>query len=41
MSSDDDMAQEFPGAPQQVEFWSLALPPNKTVYSNLSDLPGL
>lgn len=39
--SDDDISEEFPGAPQQVEFWSLEIPPNKTVEARLSLLPGL
>jgi hypothetical protein len=41
MSSDEDMAQEFPGAPQQVDFWSLEIPSNKTVLAQLSLMPGL
>lgn len=41
MSSDDDMGLEFPGAPQQVDFWSLEIPPHKTVQAKLSLMPGL
>jgi hypothetical protein len=39
--SDDDMGLEFPGSPQQVEFWSLEIPPNQTVVAKLSLFPGL
>jgi hypothetical protein len=39
--SDDGFGQDFPGAPQQVDFWSLEIPPNKTVEAKLSELPGL
>lgn len=37
--SDDEMGSQFPGGPQQVEFWCLEVPPGKKVYANLSDLP--
>jgi hypothetical protein len=43
MSTDDYDSddQEFPGGPQQVEFWSLEIPPNKTVQAKLNGHPGV
>jgi hypothetical protein len=42
MSDVGDMDDDgFPGGPQQVAFWSLEIPPNKTVHARLSELPGM
>eukprot|EP00879_Flechtneria_rotunda_P003316 GHRR01003542.1.p1 GENE.GHRR01003542.1~~GHRR01003542.1.p1 ORF type:complete len:350 (+),score=126.44 GHRR01003542.1:68-1117(+) len=36
-----DSDEEFPGAPTSLEFWSLEIPPGKTVQARISDNPGV
>lgn len=37
----DFQDDEFPGAPTNLEFWSLEIPPGKTVEAKITDMSGV